>query len=211
MLRFDISISLDGFVAGPEQSEENPLGIGGEQLHDWALSLEAWRRPHGREGGEVNTSSAVLEEVQEGLGAAIMGRNMFGGRGAWEEYPWDGWWGDEPPFKMPVFVLTHHPRKPLEMNNDTVFTFVTEGPEVALGLAREAAGDDDVGLSGGAQAAQQYLRAGLIDEMQLHLVPVLLGGGVRLFEGLGDDLPELECVRVVKAPGVTHLKYRAAG
>ena len=211
MLRFDISISLDGFVAGPNQSERHPLGEGGEELHEWALGLEAWRAPHGKEGGEVNASSAVLEESQEGLGATIMGRNMFGGSGAWEKHPWDGWWGDEPPFKMPVFVLTHHPRKPLEMNNDTVFTFVTEGPEVALGLAREAAGDDDVGLSGGAQAAQQYLRAGLIDEMQLHLVPVLLGGGVRLFEGLGDDLPELECVRVVKAPGVTHLKYRAAG
>jgi dihydrofolate reductase len=207
-LRLDISISLDGYVAGPNPTEEEPLGIGGEQLHEWALELEAWRSPHGLEGGVVNESSRVMEESQAGLGATIMGRNMFGGEGSWEEKPWDGWWGEEPPFHMPVFVLTHYERAPLVKDGGTTFTFVTDGIESALEQAREAAGGKDIAIAGGADVAQQFLRAGLVDEMQLHVAPVLLGGGRRLFDNLEGANLVLECIRVVAAPGVTHLKYR---
>jgi dihydrofolate reductase len=211
-LKFEISISLDGFVAGPNQSVENPLGEGGEQLHEWVTKLAAWREPHGREGGEVNASTAVVEESLEGIGATLMGRNMFGGGpGAWdEESPWDGWWGDDPPFHTPVFVLTHHRREPLEKDGGTTFHFVTDGIESTLERARAAAGGKDVRLGGGADVGRQYLRAGLIDEMQLNVVPVLLGGGERLFEGLGGDEVKLELDRVVDAPGATHLRYRPA-
>ncbi len=202
-------MSLDGFVAGPDQSLDNPLGIGGEGLHDWVVSLEVWRAPHGLPGGEVNESSTVVEEEQAGIGATIMGRNMFGGHpGPWNaDGPWNGWWGDDPPFHHPVFVITHHAREPLELKGGTTFTFVTEGIESALERAREAARGQDVSLAGGADAAQQYLRAGLVDEMDLHLVPVLLGSGERLFEEVGTDLHGLELVRSVAAPGVTHLKF----
>jgi dihydrofolate reductase len=206
-LRLDISISLDGYVAGPNPSEENPLGIGGEQLHEWALGLEAWRKPHGLEGGEVNESTEVIEESQANVGATVMGRNMFGGEGSWDAKPWDGWWGEEPPFHMPVFVLTQHEREPL-VKADTTFTFVTEGVEPALQQAQEAAGGKDIALAGGANVAQQCLRAGLVDEMQLHVASVLLGGGTRLLDNLEGANLELECIRVVAAPRVTHLKYR---
>ena len=207
-LRLDISISLDGYVAGPNPSEEDPLGVGGEQLHEWALGLEAWRKPHGLEGGEVNESTQVMEESQANLGATVMGRNMFGGDGSWDAKPWDGWWGEEPPFHMPVFVLTHHEREPLVKEGGTTFTFVTDGIESALAQAEEAAGGKDIALAGGADVAQQFLRAGLVDEMQLHVAPVLLGGGRRLLDNLEGANLELECVRVLSAPGVTHLKYR---
>jgi len=208
-LRFQISISVDGFVAGPNQSEEHPLGEGGMQLHEWVFKLAAWRKPHGREGGEVNASSEVIEESLDNVGAVVMGRNMFGGGpGPWGEDPWDGWWGDEPPFHTPVFVLTHHEREPLAKQGGTTFTFVTDGIESALEQAKEAAGGKDVSLGGGASAAQQYLAAGLIDEMQLNIAPVLLGAGTRLFEGIADADVKLEPVRVVETPDVTHLKYR---
>ena len=207
-LRFDISMSLDGFIAGPNQSEENPLGEGGEQLHEWVVALEAWRKPHGREGGEVNASTAVMEEALENIGAAVMGRNMFGGQGPWGENPWDGWWGDDPPFHYPVFIVTHHAREAVTKGGGTSFTFVTDGIESALEQAREAAGGKDVGLGGGANIAQQYLTAGLIDEMQIHVVPVLLGSGARLFDNLQGAEIGLECIRAVDAPGVTHIKYR---
>ena len=208
MLRFRISISLDGFVAGPNQSEENPLGEGGEGLHEWAVELAAWRKPHGREGGEVNASSEVMERAQANVGAQLMGRGMFGGGpGPWpEDPPWTGWWGEDPPFHVPVFVLTHHERPPLELG-DTTFHFVTEGVEAAVEQAKQAAGDEDVLLGGGAEAAQQCLAAGLVDEMQLSLVPILLGSGARLFENLG-DVEGFEQVEAVEAPGVTHLTYR---
>jgi dihydrofolate reductase len=206
-LTLDISISVDGYVAGPNPSEENPLGTGGEQLHEWALALEAWRKPHGLEGGVINESTAVMEEALT-MGATIMGRNMFGGEGSWEAKPWDGWWGDEPPFHHPVFVLTHHGREPLVKNGGTTFTFVTDGIESALAQAEAAAGGKDIALAGGADVAQQFLRAGLVDEMQLHVAPVLLGGGTRLLDNLGGAVVELECIRVLDAPGVTHLKYR---
>jgi dihydrofolate reductase len=207
-LRFDISMSLDGFVAGPNQSEEDPLGEGGMQLHEWAFELAAWRKPHGQDGGEVNASTKVVEESLENLGAAVMGRNMFGGAGSWGDDPWDGWWGDDPPFHMPVFIVTHHAREPVTKEGGTTFTFVTDGIESALEQAREAADGKDVGLSGGANVAQQYFKAGLIDEMQIHLVPVFLGDGARLFDNLDGAEVGLEVARVVEAPGVTHLTYR---
>ena len=208
-LRCQISISLDGFVAGPNQSEENPLGEGGERLHEWVLPLEAWRRSHGEQGGEVNESTRILEESIENIGAAVMGRNMFGPvRGAWVDDQWTGWWGDNPPYHYPVFVVTHYPRDPLEMEGGTTFHFVTDGIESALEQARGAAGGKDVMLWGGGSIAQQYLAAGLLDELELHVVPVLLGGGARLFDNLGDAEVQLEQVRAVEAPGVTHLKYR---
>ena len=207
-LRFQISMSLDGFVAGPNQSEQDPLGEGGMQLHEWVFGLAAWRRRHGLDGGDVNASTEVVEESLENVGATVMGRNMFGGKGPWEEHRWDGWWGDDPPFHMPVFVVTHHARDPLEKGGGTTFTFVTDGIESALEHAREAAGGRDVALGGGANIAQQYLKAGLIDELQVHVVPVLLGDGVRLFDNLAGADVGFECTRAVEAPGVIHLTYR---
>jgi dihydrofolate reductase len=211
ILRFQISISLDGYVAGPDQSEENPLGVGGEQLHEWVVELEAWRNRHGLEGGEVNASTSVIEEAQSNVGATVMGRNMFGGGpGPWsEESPWSGWWGDDPPFHTPVFVLTHHPRERLEMEGGTTFVFVTDGIESALEQARQAAGGRDVALGGGASLIQQYLAAGLVDEFELQIVPILLGDGERLLENVGNL--KLEQVRAIEAPGVTHVKYRVLG
>ena len=208
-LRFRISMSLDGFVAGPDQSVKNPLGVGGERLHEWALPLAAWRAPHGLPGGEVNESSTVVGESQAGIGATIMGRNMFGGHpGPWDPAnPWMGWWGSDPPFRHPVFVLTHHAREPLGMEGGTTFTFVTEGIEAALEKARVAARGEDVALAGGANVAQQYLHAGFVDEMEIHLVPILLGGGERLFEDTGTDFHGLELVRTVPTNCVTHLKF----
>jgi dihydrofolate reductase len=212
LLKFEISISLDGFIAGPNQSVDNPLGEGGEGLHEWVIRLAAWRQPHGREGGEVNVSTEIVEDSLKNIGATIMGRNMFGGGpGPWDEAdPWDGWWGEDPPFHTPVFVLTHHRREPLQKQGGTSFHFVSDGIESALEQAREAAGSKDVRLGGGADVARQYLKAGLIDEVQLNLVPVLLGGGERLFEGLDGDDVKLELDRVVDAPGITHLRYRAS-
>ncbi len=208
-VRAQITVSADGYVAGPNQSEENPLGEGGESLHDWAFPLRAFREHHGREGGEVNASNAVLEEAQANVGAEIMGRGKFGGGpGPWGDDPWLGWWGDDPPFHMPVFVLTHHEREPLTLS-DTTFTFVTDGIASALEQARAAAADKDVTVGGGADAINQFLAAGLVDELELNVVPLVLGGGARLFEGVGPDLA-LEQVRAVEAPGVTHLKYRVA-
>ena len=209
-LRSDISVSLDGCVAGPNQSEESPLGDGGEGLHDWVVQLAVWRESHGLEGGEVNVSTRIVEEARENIGAAVMGRNMFGppGGGPWGDAPWTGWWGDEPPYHYPVFVLTHHPRDPLEMEGGTTFHFVTDGIESALEGARDAAGGKDVMLWGGARAINQYLAAGLLDELELHLVPIVLGAGARLFDDLGDADVHLEQLRAVEAPGVTHVKYR---
>jgi dihydrofolate reductase len=205
-VRFNISISLDGFVAGPNQSEENPIGEGGMQLHEWVFGLEAWRKHHGLEGGETNPSSAIVEASTENVGAVVMGRNMFGGgSGPWGD--WDGWWGDDPPFHVPVYVVTHHAREPLAKDGGTTFHFVTDGVESALEQAKEAAGEQDVAIAGGASVARQCLKAGLIDEMQLNVVPILLGEGERLFDGLGGGEIELEPTSVVEAPGVTHLTY----
>ena len=208
-LRFKISMSLDGFVAGPSQSVQNPLGIGGGRLHEWAFELAVFRTLLGMEGGIVNESTAVVEQSLANIGATVMGRNMFGGHpGPWDAgVPWNGWWGANPPFHHPVFVLTHHAREPLELEGGTTFTFVTGGMATALQLARRAAGDKDVTLAGGASAARQYLAAGLVDEMELNVAPTLLGSGERLFEGVGDNLHGLELVRTVGTPKVTHLKF----
>jgi dihydrofolate reductase len=207
-VRVHISASLDGFVAGPNQTQEEPLGTGGEQLHDWVVRLRAWREAHGMDGGEDNVSNAIVADETANVGAEIMGRGKFGpaSRGPWGDDPWRGWWGEEPPFHKPVFVLTHHPREPLRLS-DTTFTFVTDGIESALAHARAAAGEKDVIIGGGAEVINQYLAAGLVDEIELHVVPILLGGGARLFGGIGSDV-KLEPIRVVEAPGVVHLKYR---
>jgi len=208
-LRLKISMSLDGFVAGPNQSVDNPLGIGGMRLHDWAFPLKEWRAMHGLDGGVVNESAQVVKESLDNLGATIMGRNMFGGHpGPWSSSkPWNGWWGDNPPYHHPVFVLTHYPREPLVLEGGNTFTFVTDGIHSALDQARRAANGKDVSLAGGARAAQEYLVAGLVDEMEISMSPILLGSGERLFDGVGDDLHGLKLVRTVAAPGVTHLKF----
>ncbi len=208
MLRLKIAMSLDGFVAGPGQDVDNPLGIGGMHLHDWAFSLAVWRAAHGLEGGEVNESTSVVEASLANIGATVMGRNMFGGgTGTWGDDPWNGWWGDDPPFHHPVFVVTHHARQPLVCKGGTTFTFVTGGIESALDLARAAAAGQDVSLAGGAEAARQYLAADLVDEMEISLVPIFLGDGERLFDHLGVGNPRLDHVGTVAAPGVTHLKF----
>jgi len=205
-LRLHITMSLDGYVAGPDQSLEEPLGQGGMRLHDWAVELAAWRAEHGLEGGETNASTEAVERSRENVAATIMGRNMFGGGpGPWQEdEPWNGWWGDDPPFHHPVFVLTHHPRPPLEMAGGTSFTFVTDGIHSALEQARAAAGGADISLAGGAATANEYLAAGLVDGMLITVAPVLLGSGERLFEGVG-DLHGLRLERAIPGPVATHL------
>jgi dihydrofolate reductase len=211
-ITFDISMSLDGFVAGPDQTLEEPLGKDGELLHDWIFGLAAWREKHGLEGGEGGPDDDLVAANLASTGAVVMGRRMWsGGSGPWENDPnADGWWGDEPPFRVPVFVLTHHARETVTKQGGTSFTFVTDGIEAALEQARAAAGDKDVALAGGASIAQQYLRAGLLDELQIHLAPVLLGGGVRLFDDHGIDPIHLEATRVIASPSVTHLRFRVA-
>src|ERR671917_234087 len=175
-LKFDITITLDGYVAGPNQSVENALGEGASGIHDWAIKTRAFAEIHGREGGETGTNHDVVRESFENAGATLMGRNMFGGGpGPWGEDPWRGWWGDNPPFHTPVFVLTHHEREPLEMEGGTTFHFVTDGIESALEQATDAAGGKDVALWGGGSVVSQYLAAGLLDELEVHVTPVVLG------------------------------------
>jgi dihydrofolate reductase len=201
-----ISISLDGFVAGPNQSVKHPIGEGGMRLHEWVIVTDSWREQHGLDGGERTADAEVVDEVVQGVGAYIMGRKMFGGGdGPWDE-TWRGWWGEEPPFHAPVFVLTHHKREPLSMRGGTTFTFVTDGIESALEQAQTAAGDKDVAIAGGASAVQQYLEAGMLDELYLHIVPIVLGAGERLLEDVGD--PTLGPVKVIASPAATHIKYR---
>ena len=207
-VRAHISSSLEGFVAGPQQSHQEPLGVGGESLHDWVVQLAVWREAHGMDGGAVNASTPVMEEEIAGVGAVLMGRGMFGppGGGPWGDDPWPGWWGEDPPYHKPVFVVTHHEREPLTLS-DTTFTFVTDGVESAAGQARQAAGGKDVLIGGGADVINQCLAAGLVDEVHLHVAPILLGSGSRLFDGVGPGV-RLEQVRAVEAPGVAHLTYR---
>jgi dihydrofolate reductase len=208
-LKLDISMSLDGFVAGPKITLENPLGEGGELLHEWIIGLASWREVHGQSGGERNADDDLMRESVEKNGAVLMGRRMFsGGEGPWEDDPnADGWWGDDPPFHVPVFVLTHHERETVPKEGGTSYTFVTDGIESALDQARAAAGEKDILVAGGAEVAQQYLKAELLDEIQLHVAPVLLGGGVRLFDGVGPDDAKLELAEVVESPKVTHIRY----
>jgi dihydrofolate reductase len=207
-LRLDISTSLDGFVAGPNRTVEEPLGEGGMQLHEWIFGLASWMENHGVEGeGATGADDDLVREQVAQPGAVLMGRRMFsGGEGAWEDDPKaEGWWGDTPPFHMPVFVLTHHARETL-MQGGTSFVFVTDGIESAFEQAKAAAGEKDVAVAGGANVVQQCLSAGLLDELQVHIAPVLLGRGVRLFDG--GERANLEILRVVDSPTVTHIKYR---
>ena len=206
MVVAQISISLDGFVAGPNQSLDNPIGEGGMRLHEWLFATASWHRLHGEDGGEEGVDSQVIDEESEGVGAYVMGRKMFGGgSGPWN-LNWKGWWGDEPPYHVPVFVLTHHQRPPLPMLGGTTFHFVTEGIQSALDQAKAVAGDRNVSIAGGASAIRQFLAAGLLDELYLHIVPIVLGMGERLLEDVGD--PVLEPIKVVSSPAVTHIKYR---
>jgi dihydrofolate reductase len=210
-VKAQISVSLDGFIAGPNQGEEHPLGEGGMELHEWVFKLAAWREPHDREGGEgeENPSNAVIEAAQAGTGAVVMGRNMFGPvRGPWGEDAWRGWWGDDPPFHVPVFVLTHHEREPLEMDGGTTFHFITEGIESAIAQAKEDAGDKDVSIGGGAATIQQAIAAGLLDELLINQVPILLGGGTRLFDNLTPGAAKFELADVLQGPEALHLTYR---
>jgi dihydrofolate reductase len=194
----DITMSLDGFVAGRNDGPDLPLGEGGERLHEWVYGLASWRRPHGLEGGETGRDSEVLAEAMDENGAVVLGRRMFDNAQGW---------GDNPPFHVPVFVLTHEAREPLPKEGGTTFTFVTDGIESALEQARAAAGDRNVAIGGGANTIQQSLAAGLVDEVQVHIVPLFLGGGIRLFDELGPEI-ELETTRVIEAPKVTHLRFR---
>lgn len=209
---FEISMSLDGYVAGPDATLEEPLGRGGEQLHEWVFGLRSWRENHGMSDGEDGPDSDRMAEAVAASGATIMGRRMFSnGSGPWADDPKSsGWWGDEPPFHHDVFVLTHHEREPEPMQGGTTFHFITGGIDAALELAREAAGEKNVAVAGGANVGQQYLLAGLLDELEVHVVPLILGDGVRLFDGGhgGEPQPRLERIRVIDSPAVTHLRYR---
>ena len=203
-VRFSITMSIDGYIAGPNPSVENPLGKGGEQLHEWALALEAWRRPHGLEGGETNESTPVMEATQENVGAYLMGRNMFGGGpGAWGDDPWNGWWGDDPPFHAPVFVATHHAREPLELQGGTTFTFVTDGVEAALEQARAAAGDRDVLIAGGASVVGQCLDAARSTSSRSRSPRSSWEAERRCSRGARDGAVGAD--EVVPAPGVAHV------
>jgi len=194
-----MSISADGYVAGPEQSEDEPLGIGGRALHDWHLG-PAKDHPANRR---------VISDMLDGMGATIMGRNMFGPvRGEWGDSHWKGWWGAVPPYHCPVFVLTHYPHDPIEMEGGTTFHFVTDGIESAYARARSVAGDRPISIAGGASCARQAIEAGIVDEIDLQVNPVILGAGERLLDGFAPGRPKLELVRVLEAPGVAHLRYR---
>jgi dihydrofolate reductase len=208
-VKASLSMSLDGYIAGPDQGVEHPLGKGGEDLHVWAMELAAWKDAHAREGGVDNASTTVIEEMQDNVGAVIMGRNMFGPiRGPWQDESWRGWWGEDPPFHVPVFVLTHHPRAPLEMQGGTTFYFVTDGIQSAYEQAVAAANGKDISVGGGASAVQQLIAAGLLDELQITIAPILLGGGEALLAGLGGAPVGFERTRVIEGPRVTHLQYR---
>jgi dihydrofolate reductase len=207
-LRFSTTMSLDGYVAGPRQSLENPLGEGGRSLHEWAFATKSFRATHGLEGGESGLDDDRAAAWNDKIGATIMGRNMFGPvRGPWAGSDWRGWWGDDPPFHTPVFVLTHHPREPLELDGGTTFSFVTDGVDVALERAFEAAEGGDVRIGGGADTVQQFLRAGLVDEFEIHVVPLLLGTGSRLFEHLDGGPAGYTCTELVSSPAVAHYTY----
>jgi dihydrofolate reductase len=209
----NFAMSLDGYAAGPDQSLENPIGVGGQRLHDWIYATRTFRQMLGQEGGETGLDDESIAHGDDRIGATIVGRNMFGPvRGPWDGGSWRGWWGEDPPFHHPVFVLTHHPRASIRMHGKTVFHFVTDGVKAALERALEAAGGGDVRIGGGAATIQQYLRAGLIDELHLAVVPMLLGRGERLFENLDGAPGGYQCVELVPSPSVMHVRLaRAAG
>ena len=208
-VRVHMMISLDGYSAGPNQGPDKPFGDIPEHFLDWVFRLKSFSEMHGLDSGETGPTDDVIRETAENLGATVMGRNMFGGGpGPWPLDAWNGWWGDNPPYHTPVFVVTHYPRQLLHLEGGTTFYFVTDGIESALRQASQAAGEKDVRLGGGANLVNQYLAAGLVDEFEVEVVPHLLGGGARLFEGLADHRPQIELIRTVAAPDVTHLKYR---
>jgi dihydrofolate reductase len=210
-VKAQISVSLDGFMAGPNQGAEAPLGQGGMALHEWAFKLDAFNEAHGREAGGSgdNPSNAVLAEAQEDIGAVVMGRNMFGPvRGDWGDESWRGWWGEDPPFHCPVFVLTHHPRESVAMEGGTVFHFVTDGVDSAFTQAREAAGGKDVSVGGGASTLQQAILSGHLEELLVNEAPIVLGSGERLFDGLPAGIADFELMKVVKGDDALHLTYR---
>jgi dihydrofolate reductase len=203
----NFAISLDGYAAGPDQDIDNPLGRRGLELHEWVFATRFWHRLEGKEGGEEGPDDRYLSEADTGIGATIMGRNMFGPlRGPWKDQAWKGWWGDNPPYHHPVFVLTHHAREPIAMEGGTTFNFVTDGIEAALRRAFDAAGGKDVRLGGGAGTIQQYLRARLVDEIGLAIVPVLLGSGERLFDHLDGGPAGYRCIELVSSPAVVHVR-----
>lgn len=207
----NLSISLDGYAAGPHQSVDAPLGVGGEALHEWVFATRYGRQMIGEEGGDEGIDDRFMAQGDKGIGATVMGRNMFGPiRGNWGDEEWSGWWGDNPPYHHAVFVLTHHPRPPVEMEGGTTFDFVNEGIEAALERAFDAADGKDVRLGGGASTVQQYLNAGLIDEMHVAIVPVLLGGGARLFDNLNARADGYECTEIVGSRTVAHLRLSKA-
>jgi dihydrofolate reductase len=208
----NLAISLDGYVAGPDQSVDNPIGVGGLRLHDWVFATRTGRRMQGMDGGDTGIDDQFLTRGDAGIGATIMGRNMFGPiRGPWKDEDWTGWWGDDPPYHHAVFVLTHYPRAPIPMQGGTTFHFVDDGIESALERAIDAADGQDVRLGGGAAAVQEYLRAGLIDEMHLAIVPILLGSGERLFDHLDAGPAGYECVEFVSSSSVAHVRLARTG
>ena len=208
----NFSISLDGYAAGPHQDLDNPLGVGGGQLHEWIFATRSGAQMIGNDGGSEGLDDEFFSKRASGVGATIMGRNMFGPvRGPWGESEWTGWWGEDPPFRHPVFVLTHQPHAPIEMQGGTTFHFVNGGIEEALRAAFEAAGDGDVLVGGGAATVRQYLRASLIDEMHIAIVPVLLGSGERLFDDLGPSTGNYRCVEHVCSPAITHVRIARTG
>jgi dihydrofolate reductase len=209
-ITLDITMSLDGFVAGPEPSMEDPLGKRGEQLHEWVFGLASWRQAHGMDGGETGPDADLVSEHVASYGAVVMGRRMYsGGAGPWEGDPnAGGWWGEDPPFHVPVFVVTHHARESREMQGGTTFHFVTDGIDAALDRAQAEAGDKDVHVAGGADVVQQTLAAGRFDQLTVHVAPVLLGSGTRLFENVDGSRVKLELLPVPASRAVTHLRYR---
>ena len=204
----NFSLSIDGYAAGPDQSLGNPLGVGGDRLHEWAFATRTFHQMRGMDGGDEGLDDRFAAQGDVDIGATVMGRNMFGPiRGPWGDENWTGWWGDDPPFHHPVFVLTHHPRAPITMEGGTTFHFVTDGIEAALERALDAAGGNDVRLGGGVVTIQQYLGAGLIDELHLVIVPVLLGSGERLFDHLDGGPVGYQCVEFVSSPAVLHARF----
>ena len=206
------AVSLDGFGAGPDQSLQNPLGVGGEALHEWFFPTDTFQKMYGKGHGQTGVDEGFARRGMDGIGAWILGRNMFApSRGPWPDDGWKGWWGEEPPYRCPVFVLTHHPRASFEMKGGTVFHFETGGIEAALEKARAAAGDGDIRIGGGAETIRQYLRAGLIDEMRVAVSPVLLGRGEPFWAGL--DLPALgyEVIESTAGERATHLRIGRSG
>ena len=206
------AVSVDGFGAGPHQSLQNPLGVGGEELHEWFFPTDTFQKMYGKGHGQAGIDEGFARRGMDGIGAWILGRNMFApSRGPWPDDGWKGWWGEEPPYRCPVFVLTHHPRDSLEMKGGTVFHFETGGAEAALEKARAAAGDRDIRIGGGAETIRQYLRGGLIDEMHVAVSPVLLGRGEPFWAGL--DLPALgyEVIESTAGERATHLRIGRSG